>query len=123
MKYVLRFIINFYWNIIGNIILAILWGIAGIFFIVTIVFYDKGISCFKMARFVRKPFGKVVMFTGNSMLFGYVWAATIGPVIFMVTIAVMLISFATFGGIFFIRKWEKILFSTLYPFSIEIMTR
>lgn len=123
MKYVLRFIINFYWNIIGNIILAILWGIAGIFFIVTIVFYDKGISCFKMARFVRKPFGKVVMFTGNNMLFGYGWTATVGPVIFMVTIAVMLISFATFGGIFFIRKWERILFSTLYPFSIEIMTR
>lgn len=120
MRTVLKFTINVYWNLIGNIILATIWFVVGIIFVVTIVFYDYGLRCLYMAVFVRKPFGKNIEFTGENRIFAYFWACSFGVAISLVTVVVMLVSFATFGGILFVKKWEQIIFATMYPFSVAI---
>ena len=51
---------NILWVLLGGLWLALLWGLYGVLFCITIVGIPFGMQCFKMAGLAVSPYGKRV---------------------------------------------------------------
>lgn len=59
-------IANIIWIILGGLITAIWWCLAGIIFCITIIGIPLGRQCFKMASLTLAPFGKTITYGGGA---------------------------------------------------------
>ena len=114
---------NIIWIILGGLIMAIAWLIAGILCCITIIGIPLGLQAFKMAQLVFWPFGKTVdyskMGTGSVILnilwiliFG--WGLAAGSAILGIVYCITLI------GIPFGLQWFKFAKLALFPFGAQI---
>ena len=68
----MRFISNVIWVLLGGFWLALLWGVVGIVFCLTIIGIPFGKQCFKLARVAFFPFGKKIDLNFGKHPFGNV---------------------------------------------------
>lgn len=52
---------NLVWLVLGGIVLAVLWAVAGLLICITVVGIPFGLQCFKFAGFVLWPFGRQLL--------------------------------------------------------------
>lgn len=71
---------NIIWLIFGGLILASGWAIAGIILCLTIIFIPVGIQCFKFAELMLAPFGKKIIYSGetSSIVLNILWVIFFG---------------------------------------------
>ena len=71
---------NIIWLIFGGLILASGWAIAGIILCLTIIFIPVGIQCFKFAELMLAPFGKKIIYSGetSSIVLNIIWVIFFG---------------------------------------------
>ncbi len=71
---------NIIWILLGGIVTAIFWVIAGLFFYITIVGIPLGRQAFKMAKLTLTPFGLTITYGGGapSLIANIFWVVLIG---------------------------------------------
>lgn len=71
----MRTIGNIIWIIFGGLETAILWCVAGLVCMITIVGIPLGLQCFKFAALTLAPFGKTVIYGGHapSLIANIIW--------------------------------------------------
>ena len=71
----MRFISNVIWVLLGGFWLALLWGVVGIVFCLTIIGIPFGVQCFKAAKLSFSPYGKRVRLNfGKHPVCNTLWA-------------------------------------------------
>lgn len=118
----LRTIGNIIWILLGGIITAIGWALAGIIFYITIVGIPLGRQAFKMANLTLAPFGKTIVYGGGapSLLANIVWVVLIGiweAIVYVIAGAIFCI---TIVGIPFGMQLFKMAKLSLMPFGAEV---
>ncbi len=122
---VLRFLGNLAWLVLGGLVSAILWGVAGLVLCATVVGIPFGIQCFKLAGFQLAPFGRHVETAGRggcSMVLGNVlWILLFGWELALANLAAALVFAVTIVGIPFALQSFKLAQLSLAPFGMTIV--
>src|SRR5262245_24923658 len=123
---VLRIIGNIIWLIFGGLVMALIYGLAGILMFILIITIPFGVQAFKLAGFTLWPFGRTLVrregahgalsAIGNVLWFvlAGIWLA-IGHVISAVLCAITII------GIPFAVAHLKLAGASLVPFGREVV--
>lgn len=71
----MRFLGNLLWCLLGGLVSALSWLLAGLVWCVTIVGIPVGLQCFKFASLSLFPFGKEIVYVGGapSLLLNILW--------------------------------------------------
>jgi len=119
----MRFLGNLLWLIMGGLLSALLWALAGILLCITVVGIPFGAQCFKIAGFSLWPFGRDIR-PGNFGVMG-----ALGNIIWILVCGIELcIAHAFFGlllcvtiiGIPFGLQHFKLAKLAFLPFGAEI---
>ncbi|WP_432662064.1 YccF domain-containing protein [Wukongibacter baidiensis] len=114
---------NLLWLVLGGIIVAILWALAGLILCITVVGIPFGLQCFKIAGLVLCPFGKDVD-VGNFGLFGgignIIWILVLGWELFLAHLVFAGICAISIVGIPFAVQHLKLAKLALVPFGTNI---
>ncbi|MDD2620818.1 MAG: YccF domain-containing protein [Syntrophomonadaceae bacterium] len=119
----MNFIGNVIWLVIGGIIAAILWFIAGLILCITVIGIPFGIQCFKIAKFVLWPFGKEIElghFGAGGLLLNIIWLIVFGWEFAITHLIIGLIFCITILGIPFGLQHFKFAMLGLIPFGAKI---
>ena len=116
---------NFLWIILGGIFLALLWGLAGVLWCITIIGIPIGLQCFKFASLSFAPFGREVQYGGRtvSLLINIIWLLISGVPMAACMAIVGLIFCATVIGIPFGLQYFKMAKLALMPFGASIVQK
>lgn len=120
----MRFIGNIFWLLIGGIIAALLWFLAGIILCVTIIGIPFGLQCFKIAGFVLWPFGREIElgnFGAGGLIGNIIWVLLFGWEFFLAHLFIAAIFFITIIGIPFGLQHIKLAKLGLIPFGARIL--
>jgi uncharacterized membrane protein YccF (DUF307 family) len=118
-----KFIGNIIWLLIGGIIAAILWAIAGLLLCVTVIGIPFGVQCFKIAGFVLWPFGKEIElghFGAGGLIFNIIWLILFGWEFAITHLVIGAIFCITIIGIPFGLQHFKLAMLGLIPFGAKI---
>ena len=119
----MSFIGNIIWLVLGGILGAIAWFIAGLLLCVTIVGIPFGIQCFKIAGFVLWPFGRDIQI-GNFGACGFIlnvlWIIILGWELAVTHVVIGAIFCITIIGIPFGLQHFKLSMLGLVPFGARI---
>lgn len=116
---------NVLWIIFGGLLLALLWGIAGIVCCVTLVGIPVGVQCFKFARLMLAPFGKDVEF-GNgfgSLILNILWICVFGVELSVTAAVIGLLWCVTVVGIPVGLQSFKFAKLAFLPFGAKIVKK
>ncbi len=71
----MKIIGNILWFILGGLWMGLGWFLIGLLWCITIVGIPVGLQCFKFARLVLFPFGKMIVYGGGapSLLMNLLW--------------------------------------------------
>jgi Predicted membrane protein len=119
----LSFIGNIIWLVLGGILGAVAWFIAGLLLCVTIIGLPFGIQCFKIAGFVLWPFGREVdigNFGACGFILNILWILLLGWELAAYHLAIGLILCITVVGIPFGLQHFKLSMLGLVPFGARI---
>jgi uncharacterized membrane protein YccF (DUF307 family) len=119
----MRFLGNLIWLLIGGIIMALGWSLAGIVLCVTIIGIPFGLQCFKIAGFVLWPFGRDIElgnFGAGGLLLNVVWILIFGWGFFLAHLLTAAIFFVSIIGIPFGLQHFKLAKIGLMPFGARI---
>ena len=121
----MRVIGNILWLIVGGLILALGWALAGLLLCVTIIGIPFGIQCFKIAGLVLSPFGREIRYparaTGcGSVLFNILWLVVFGWELALGALLSGVLMCVTVVGIPFGLQSFKLAQLSLMPFGAEI---
>ncbi|MEN6349687.1 MAG: YccF domain-containing protein [Syntrophomonas sp.] len=120
----MNFIGNIIWLLIGGILAAFLWAVAGLILCITIIGIPFGLQCLKIAYFVLWPFGKEIElghFGAGGFILNIIWIIVFGWE-FAVTHAVIGLLFCiTIIGIPFGLQHFKFAQLGLIPFGAKIL--
>lgn len=119
----MRFIGNLIWLLIGGIIMAIGWALAGLILCITIIGIPFGLQCFKIAGFVLWPFGRDIElghFGIGGLIFNIIWVIVFGWEFFLAHLLVAAIFFVSIIGIPFGMQHFKLAKLGLIPFGAQI---
>ncbi len=114
---------NIIWLLLGGIILAVLWFVAGLVLCVTIIGIPFGIQCFKIAGLVLWPFGKDVdlgHFGVGGLLFNILWLIFFGWEFALTHLILGLLFCLTIIGIPFGMQHFKLSKLGILPFGAQI---
>jgi uncharacterized membrane protein YccF (DUF307 family) len=120
---IMSFIGNIIWLLLGGIIAAILWFLAGLILCVTIIGIPFGVQCFKIAGFVLWPFGKEIElgnFGAGGLIFNIIWLVLFGWGFAISHLIIGLIFCITIVGIPFGLQHFKFAQLGLIPFGAKI---
>lgn len=122
---VLRFLGNLAWLLLGGIVIAILWMVAGLLLCVTVIGIPFGIQCFKLAGFQLAPFGRHVEVAGTggcSMVLGNIlWILLFGWELALANLVCGLLFAVTIVGIPFAMQSFKLAQLSLAPFGMTVV--
>ena len=114
---------NIIWIVLGGIVSAILWSIAGLLCMITVVGIPLGLQCFKIAGLTLAPFGKKVE-VGNlgavNLLANILWILLLGWELCLFHIGVGILMCITIIGIPFGKQHFKLAALALLPFGATI---
>ena len=119
----MNFIGNILWLLLGGIIAAILWFIAGMILCLTVIGIPFGIQCFKIAAFVLWPFGKEIElghFGAGGLILNIIWLIFLGWEVAITHLVIGAILCITIIGIPFGLQHFKFAKLGLSPFGAEI---
>lgn len=122
----MRFIGNVLWFLLGGIVLAILWFLAGLLCCITIIGIPLGVQCFKFARLALWPFGQTIDYsrTGvGSTLVNVVWILFLGWELALAGFGIGVLYCITIIGIPFGVQAFKFALLALMPFGARIVSR
>jgi len=120
----MRFIGNIFWFILGGVVLAILWFLAGLICCITIIGIPLGIQCFKFASLMLWPFGRDIDFSRagvGSFLINILWILFLGWELALSAVVIGLVYCLTIIGIPFGLQAFKFAKLALMPFGARIV--
>ena len=117
---------NFIWLVFGGLFSALCYLVGGLVLCLTIIGIPFGLQCFKLARFVLWPFGRMAVSTTSgagclALLLNIIWLLcaglwlAVGHVIFGLLLAITII------GLPFARQHFKLIEISLMPFGKKIV--
>lgn len=114
---------NVLWILLGGILGALLWAVAGILCCLTLIGIPLGLQCFKIASLTLAPFGKTIVL-GNmgavSLLANILWIMLLGWELCLFHAAIGLLLCITIIGIPFGKQHFKLAGLALLPFGARI---
>lgn len=118
----MKIIGNILWLLFGGIVLACLWLFSGIISCVTIIGIPIGIQCFKFSYLMLAPFGKEIIYSGNtsSFLLNILWILLFGWGLSLSSLIIGIIWCITIVGIPVGLQCIKFAKLALIPFGAEI---
>ena len=119
----MSFLGNIIWILLGGIIAAIGWFIAGLLLCVTIIGIPFGVQCMKIAGFVLWPFGRKVEvgnFGVGGLFFNILWLILFGWELALAHLTTGVIFCVTIIGIPFGLQHFKLAMLGLIPFVAKI---
>jgi uncharacterized membrane protein YccF (DUF307 family) len=119
----MNFIGNVIWLLLGGIIAAILWFVAGLILCITIIGIPFGLQCFKIAGFVLWPFGKEIElghFGAGGLIMNIIWLIFFGWEFALTHLGIGLVLCITIIGIPFGLQHFKFAQLGLMPFGAKI---
>lgn len=118
----MRFIGNFFWFLLGGLILGVFWSLAGLVWCITIIGIPWGIQCFKFAKLAFFPFGKEIVFgTGaGSILLNILWLLISGVELAAIAAVIGVVFCVTIVGIPFGLQCFKFAGLALLPFGAQV---
>lgn len=119
----MRFIGNLLWFLFAGLWLGLGWGLAGIFWCVTIIGIPWGVQCFKFAKLAFAPFGKDIRYGGGvgSFLLNVIWVVLSGLPLCLEALVIGCILCITIIGIPFGRQCFKYAKLALMPFGASVV--
>jgi uncharacterized membrane protein YccF (DUF307 family) len=119
----MRVIGNILWIILGGLLSALGWCIAGCIWCVTVVGIPIGVQCFKLASISFNPFGKEVVYEGGAVSFlaNVVWFFISGLELAICNFLWGCILCVTIVGIPFGKQFFKIAKLALVPFGARVV--
>jgi uncharacterized membrane protein YccF (DUF307 family) len=122
----MRLIGNILWFVLGGVVLALLWFLAGLLCCITIVGIPIGLQCFKFASLMLWPFGRDIDYSAvgaGSMLVNLLWIMLLGWELALAAAAVGVFYMVTIIGIPFGLQAFKFVKLALLPFGARIVDR
>ncbi len=114
---------NIIWIVLGGIMGAILWSIAGVLCMITVIGIPLGLQCFKIAALTLVPFGRDVEI-GNlgavNLLGNILWIILLGWELAVFHAVTGLIMCVTIIGIPFGKQHFKLAALALLPFGARL---
>ena len=123
---ILRFLGNLLWLILGGIIGALLWAVAGVLVCLTIIGIPFGLQCFKFSRFILWPFGRDIeigRFGVGSVIGNIFWILLLGWELAIAHLIFGAILCLTIIGIPFGLQHFKLALLAILPFGAKIIRR
>ena len=119
----MRFLGNLLWCLLGGLLSALSWALAGLFWCITIIGIPVGLQCFKFASLSLFPFGKEIVYAGGapSLLFNLVWLVLSGLPLAISHAVLGCLLCLTIVGIPFGLQFFKIARLALFPFGSRIV--
>ena len=116
---------NVIWALCGGLLDALLWGVAGVIWCITLVGIPFGRQCFKFAKLSLMPFGKEVVYGGGTVSFlaNVIWLILFGIPMALVCLGFGLILCVTLIGIPFGIQQFKLAKLSLMPFGAKIVKK
>ena len=117
---------NVLWIILGGWISALSWFLAGVICYISIIGIPVGRQCFKFARMVLCPFGKVIDYGSmgsGSVILNVIWVLLCGIEMAVSSAAMGLACCATIVGIPFGIQHFKFMMLALAPFGARIRNK
>jgi len=112
---------NIIWFLLGGLLAAILWYLAGIILCITIIGIPFAKVCFKLGDLVLWPFGKVVKTNFDKHpVANIIWLILAGWEMAVGYVVTGLIFCITIIGIPFGKQWFKMASVALLPFGSTI---
>ena len=122
----MSFIGNLLWILLGGIVVALLWFIAGLLLCVTIIGIPFGVQCMKIAGFAFWPFGRDVIPGGFGVmgaLGNVIWILVCGISLCLLHLVFGALMCVTIVGIPFGLQHFKLAKLSLIPFGAEIQSK
>lgn len=114
---------NVVWIVLGGFIGALLWFIAGVLCMLTVIGIPIGLQCFKTAGLTLVPFGREVE-VGNlgavNLLANIIWIIVLGWELCLFHVTVGIVMCLTLVGIPFGKQHFKLAALALLPFGARI---
>ncbi len=114
---------NIIWLLIGGIITAIFWFLAGLVLCATVIGIPFGVECFKIAGFVLWPFGteiEIGNFGAGGLILNIIWLIIFGWELAITHFIIGAIFCITVIGIPFGLQHFKFAKLGLIPFGAKI---
>ncbi|MDO4531580.1 MAG: YccF domain-containing protein [Bacillota bacterium] len=114
---------NVLWIILGGLVSAIGWFLAGILCCITIIGIPVGKQCFKFAQMALCPFGKVIDYGSmgsGSILLNVFWVLCCGIELALTSAVMGLLCCITIIGIPFGIQHFKFAMLALTPFGAKV---
>jgi len=114
---------NIIWLLLGGIIAAVLWFLAGLVLCVTVIGIPFGLQCFKIAGFVLWPFGtkiEIGNFGAGGLIGNIIWLIIFGWELALTHLVIGAILCITVIGIPFGLQHFKFAKLGLIPFGAKI---
>lgn len=119
----MRVLGNLIWLILGGIIGAIGWALAGLILCITVIGIPFGLQCFKIANLILWPFGSEVEignFGAMGLIGNIIWLIVFGWELCLFHLGVGAFFCITIVGIPFGLQHFKFAKLALIPFGAEI---
>ena len=117
---------NVAWLILGGLLSAIGWFLAGCICCITVIGIPVGMQCFKFAKMVLCPFGKTIDYGtmgSGSIVLNVVWVLLCGIELAASSAAMGIACCATIIGIPFGLQHFKFAMLALTPFGAQIRNK
>ncbi len=117
---------NIFWLLLGGIILALFWVVAGLLVCLTIIGIPFGLQCFKFAGFVLWPFGRMVeigSFGVGGLIGNILWILLLGWELCIAHLFTGMIFCLTIIGIPFGLQHFKLAMLAILPFGAKIKNK
>jgi uncharacterized membrane protein YccF (DUF307 family) len=115
---------NLLWLVLGGILLALGWALAGMLCCLTIVGIPLGLQCFKFAELALWPFGRQIDYSrigAVSLLANIIWIIFCGLELALTAAVLGLALCVTIIGIPFGLQYFKFAKLALMPFGAHIV--
>ncbi len=122
----MSFIGNILWLLLGGILLALFWAVAGLLVCLTIIGIPFGLQCFKFAGFVLWPFGREVVvgdFGAWGLIGNILWILLLGWELCIAHLVIGALFCITIVGIPFGLQHFKLAMLAILPFGARVVNK
>ena len=121
MKYVVFFVGNFIWKLLGGVWLAAFWFLLGVLFTCTIIGYPIAVNCFRIGWLCLKPTNKRVGVYFEKYLFlNVLWIFLVGWMVIPYAVLSIALHIVSIFGIPLVLQWIKVCKVCMFPFGAII---
>lgn len=120
----MRILLNILWIILGGLLSALGWILAGCLWCITVVGIPIGVQCFKLSSISFNPFGKEVEYEDAgavSFLLNVLWFLCSGMELALANFVLGCLLCVTIIGIPFGKQFFKIAKLALAPFGAKVI--